>query len=717
LVLARTPTSVTLRWADDSAERWVASLEEVLDLTFPGLVFDHARVGRRDIANALERCAGADALDVLRRKSTTTGLGGENLGSAVSILDALDMAARDEGAGDVQWAEVRAFLLHAASSDRVGPKALLSPSSSQVRYSIEQCVSVTAGQWVKVLSCKFNYATVPALESGQAYRFRIVAVNANGLESKKSSSAIATTLLETPPPPRLAPCPPRSDGSACLKLCWDPAAVFGMGLPQREQRKQAIDRILSSWTLEGADDEGAVSLAAAFRRQPSYRVHDSGLGEAGEAMLGSDVGGLLRDLGLDPSEAKKAELLDIAHVGTGDTAPSDTATTITLAGAKKWWASVGVVYEVRRDAGSPLDPKDMSKGPPAKGKDVSILCYRGSSEDGPASCVVAGLEPNTQYCFTLRLRTARSASAASKLMDALTPPAPLDRPVVIESEPRSVALKWYPGRNGAQKYVVECRLVEALDWERDRAVETAQAKLRAASWRVVYEGRDNTARLLVAGGAAAASGEGLLPNSVYHCRVTGLNDSCGAPSEPTLLRTAGRVGQNPLLGSSSRLLKPANAHEHFTVECRGDVVVGDTIICTEQLFVGADGRLAKPRGKAAGLKSAKFNGPGSSRAPAEGSVFVGERTVAAMVVKDSFRSPEHSRDLGSSASTVSRMLRMEVVWSTVSADTARAFVLGRGDVIERDEASLSEYEVFRIEWKEEGRRVPEARERVLCKKI
>lgn len=723
LVLARTPTSVTLRWADDAAERWVASLEEVLDLTFPGLVFDQASVGRQELAAALERCAGAEAVDALRRKSTTTGLGGEDLGSAVSLLDALDLAARDEAGGDVQWPEVRAFLLRAAEGSVAGSSArgkAPSPSTTQVRYNIEQCVSVTAGQWVKVLSTKFSFATIPALDSGQAYRFRIVAVNANGLESKKSPSAIATTLLETPPPPRLAPCRPRPDGSACLKLCWDPAAVFGIGLPQREQRKQAIDRILSSWTREGADDEGAVSLAAAFRRQPSYRGPggapggapdgpDGGTGEAGEVIAGKDVGGLLRDLGLEPSEAKKAELLDRTLSEGG---------TVTLADAKKWWTSEGVVYEVRKDAGSPLEVKGA---PPAtRSKDVSILCYRGSSEDGPASCVVAGLEPSTHYCFTLRVRTARSSSAPSKVLYAVTPPAPMDRPVVIESEPRSVALKWYPGRNGAHKYLVECRLVEALDWERDRAVEAAQAKLRAAGWRVVYEGRDNTARLLVAGGAAATSGEGLLPNSVYHCRVTGLNDSCGAPSEPTLLRTAGRAGQNPLLGLSSRVLKPTNAHEHFTVECRGDVVVGDTIICTEQLFVGPDGRLAKPKIKTATFKSGKFNGAGSAvaaRAVAEGSVFVGERTVAAVVVKDNFRSPEHSRDLGWSATEASRMLRLEVLWSTVSSDTAGTFVLERGDVIERDEAALSEFEVFRIEWKEEGRRLPEARERVLCKKL
>ena len=122
-------------------------------------------------------------------------------------------------------------------------------------------------------------------------------------------------------------------------------------------------------------------------------------------------------------------------------------------------------------------------------------------------------------------------------------------------------------------------MVEALDWEKDRSVEIAQNKIKALGWKVVYEGHDNTVRVPVAGGASACSGIGLLPNSAYHFRVTGVNvkGMGGVPSESTLCKTAGR-------SSRVRRLRPANAHEHFSVECSGDVVVGDTIIFTENII-------------------------------------------------------------------------------------------------------------------------------------
>jgi len=848
-VLNRSPTSVTLRWAgaDSEAEGLVAEAGDCLEAEFRDFTAQGSGVvvPAASVAAALRLAATtSDALlDFLGNRaktsaaavvkaaaaSSSSGSNGGGLATStsassfaagsegeemnVSVLDAL------EGSGIhclLNWRDLRALLLRAAQNGhsltkKGGGYLAPSPSTSQVRYNIEQCQSVTMGQWRKVLTTKFDHATVSALESGKPHRFRVVALNANGLESKKSPSIVTTTLLETPPPPRVAPSRPRSDvGGSCLKLVWDPGAVFGMGLCQREQRKQNIDRILNSWTHEGADDEGAVSVAAAFRRQQTYHpgmrggggggsgcADDEESSEAVETVSEGDVLNLMRDLGLGQqgkgaerdattvlSDAKMSEVKDLCAededgFGVG-------GLRLSLFDLKQWWTRDTMTYEIRRDGGSPVEFLPQGKVAAANQQQAhfsatvaartgggggasatatrrktaaegcSVLCYRGTSEDG-RSCLVAGLEPNFSYRFTLRLVTSQSLSAASRLLEAHTSPAPMERPVVISdeflSDPKCVALKWYPGRNGAHKYVVECKLVEALDWERDRSIEAAQHKLRAQGWRKCFEARDNTARLLVAGGAAATSGEGLLPNSVYHLRVTALNahDVSGPPSDHTLCRTSvvnrqgggssGGGGGNPLLGgaasSSSRrqtspsVLKPSNAHQHFTVECRGDIVVGDTVICTEQLFVGVDGKLVKgagtqrsihlPGGGGAGAAaSANQRGGSAETGSAVTRVFIGERTIAAHVVKDSYRTPARNEMMGGGGSAgrfQSRMLRLEVIWSTCSSEDSAGFLLTKDDVIERDEAALSEYEVFRAEWKEEKRRLPEAKERRICRKL
>ena len=681
LPVTRSPTSVTLRWAgaEDEVERHVREVEQALEAALPDVLAD-SKIEKATFLAALNRSADPSTVDFLAKTKTTVGLGGEQLGGAVSLLDAVESSPE----AGVLWRDLRAFLSRQGSLGRKA--AAPSPTTSQVRYTIEQCVSVTTGQWKQVLTTKFSHAALSGLESGVAHRFRVVAFNANGLESKKSLSAVVTTLLETPPPPRVAPCRPSTEGGACLKLAWDPAAVFGMGLSQREHRKQTIDRILSSWTQEGADDEGPVSAAATFRRMPSYRRTADG----SEAISTADLGSLLEEVGVDATDAKRAEITEV--VGHGEE--------LSLESFKGWWGSDRLSYELRRS--EPLQEPQKDK------RRADVLCYRGSSTDG-RSALVAGLEPNSAYIFTLRLVTPRSLSAPSRFLEARTPPATLDRPVIIESAPRAVAIKWYPGRNGAHKYVVEARLVEALDWEKDRAVETAQGRLREMGWTKMFEGRDNTARLLVAGGAAAATGEGLLPNSVYHLRVTALNAAgdAGPSSESSLCRTA---SQHRSAMAAQTILRPANAHEHFTIECRGDVSVGDTIVCTEQLLVGRDGKLAKSSGNVT-HRSIRFGDP-PQQPRDESVVFVGERTIAARVCKDSHRSAQHARDVGAKASG-SRVLRMEVIWSTVSSDEAGAFVLRAGEVIEREESALFEFEVFRTEWKEEARRVPEARERAI----
>jgi hypothetical protein len=377
-----------------------------------------------------------------------------------------------------------------------------------------------------------------------------------------------------------------------------------------------------------------------------------------------------------------------------------------------------------------------------------VVCFRGGDDAPQGGVVVEGLHFNTLYHFSLRVFTARSVSPWSRPLDVLTAPGQLSRPVLVGANVHGrVALKWYPEAHGAAKFVVEGELVEALDARADRLLAAQASSLQKQGWRVLYAGKDSAARLAVAAtltAAAAAGGGGgggdsaqLLPHAVYRVRVTALNaaDACGPPSEPTLLRTppaavgpaagSSKLGPGgpPGAGSRAHVLRPANAHELFTVECRGDVVVGDTIVCTEQLFVGRDGKLVKGGGGGGPHHSLRAS---ASALEKDTKVYLGERTLAAFVVRDTYRVAH--RELGPPPghrppSTAprgrlpSRTLRLEVAWCTVSSDAAGSFVLGRGELVERDEAALSSFEVFRMEWAEEGRRRCERDERELCRRL
>ena len=88
--------------------------------------------------------------------------------------------------------------------------------------------------------------------------------------------------------------------------------------------------------------------------------------------------------------------------------------------------------------------------------------------------------------------------------------------------------------------------------------------------------------------------------------------------------------------------------------------------------------------------------------------FIGERTIACNVVKDNYRT---SRDaLAASGITPadtkrfgkSRKLWLEIVWQRASNDACKPYELRVGDVVERLQSNLEQFEVFRSQWKGEG---------------
>ena len=162
-----------------------------------------------------------------------------------------------------------------------------------------------------------------------------------------------------------------------------------------------------------------------------------------------------------------------------------------------------------------------------------------------------------------------------------------------------------------------------------------------------------------------------MPNegNVYYCitsriRVTSL--SCqGTLSVPSL-----ELQFQTLPRSEMReILTPKNASSHFTIECTGDICVGDTILFSERLFLkdGGVGVEAAEKGASGvnsvagtnskvttGSRAATNKQGGTTTVRMDMSVtsaaaaamagltvgpggYIGERTVAAHVLKDNYR--------------------------------------------------------------------------------
>lgn len=122
------------------------------------------------------------------------------------------------------------------------------------------------------------------------------------------------------------------------------------------------------------------------------------------------------------------------------------------------------------------------------------------------------------------------------------------------------------------------------------------------------------------------------------------------------------------------------------------------------------------------------------------STFLGERTIAAMVLRDNYRVlrdklstkglnndarrmslsvnksaassvdmkmlSDHIIDMDMKKFRAQRRIWLEVVWQQTSSDACKPFELKTGDIIERKVAQLEQYEVFRCRWREEAKRRP-----------
>merc|ERR1712023_356290 len=310
------------------------------------------------------------------------------------------------------------------------------------------------------------------------------------------------------------------------------------------QKKTAVDKILADWTKAGADDDGPVSLRRVLERHGSSRT---------QTFEHEQLERVLSDLGCGAtSEARvrdawsKLSAVAVPNTAEGELAP----TTISFADFGKWWHSDSVTYTLKRDEDVPAGTLDDPMHGNSVRSDINVVVERTTKR----SIEVAGLKPNSAYRFTLQLTTSRSHSCDSLPVQVITAPSKPEGPFVIYREPKAVVLKWYPGEGGAHKYILQSKFIDTLDAQARGAPARAHGQADD-SWKIVYEGRENTVKVT-----------GLFANSVYRFRVRAVNvaDSASVLSD---------LAQVSTMSSWTGLaLQPKNAHEVFTVDCTDDIV-------------------------------------------------------------------------------------------------------------------------------------------------
>lgn len=324
--------------------------------------------------------------------------------------------------------------------------------------------------------------------------------------------------------------------------------------------------------------------------------------------------------------------------------------------------SAAIAKEHQHRAGGGFATEDLSSARPPRSV-LTILSTAPGAEPLPRSCLTTSfspwtavyvgpqlkfkamdLLPNSEYQFRCTCVGRHAFSSASPSLMVFTPPISPFAPVPILVTPRSCAVRFYPGEQGADKFEVQIKVVETMlpttaviHGETDRLIigagggvsTTRGAGASAQLGSRLYTGRNvseshlrqvATARAdgfevpsaavegeeaelwqedpygsgwttLFVGASTSATLAGLSGNTVYRCRVVAYNMS-GVASRPSV--------ESQFVTPDSSLhekLTPSNAGRHFVVECGSfapsarstaavqDIVAGDVILFTEDVFV------------------------------------------------------------------------------------------------------------------------------------
>ena len=324
------------------------------------------------------------------------------------------------------------------------------------------------------------------------------------------------------------------------------------------------------------------------------------------------------------------------------------------------------------------------------------------------------------------------------------PQAPPCPPLLVTLEATTVRIKLYAPEFGGFKFLLQLKALTSFPGNPLRGIEIGRI---GGSSSGAVNGGPNPGVQSVIGGVAGNrdinSGDWVSvyfgmetlftcttmhTDADYQCRYFAVNCQ-GAVSEPSPVQSFSTLHRD----DSSSLLTHRNAEHFFTIECTGDICVGDTVLMTERLFSkpprddssassgsriigGGFGSKTGANAAQGNLKSSmRLNMNATDRSlmsvsssggtPAPG-VFIGERTIAAYVVRDNYRS---SRDeilsLGTSPKDLRRFgkyrrLWLEVVWQKSSNEACKRYELKKGAVIERQQSHLEQFEVCIVWWRD-----------------
>ena len=242
---------------------------------------------------------------------------------------------------------------------------------------------------------------------------------------------------------------------------------------------------------------------------------------------------------------------------------------------------------------------------------------------------------------------------------------------------QSVRIRWYTHVSGAQKFIVQAAVVTSVlvqrptaprksstvvtsDLRRTLILTSSSLKVdealkkhnlmrveRQGEWTIVWEGKRRAGT-----SSTQALLSGLRPDTKYVIRVIAVN-ALGGKSPPSPCATTTTKRSSEAIAST-----PGNSASLFTIDCTGDVVVGDFIRFVERVYsLHDDGQRVRHRyGR---RRPPSIDHDNDDDDPHLMGKYIGERTVAATIIAEENEGADIDDDNG-------RRLVLEVGWSTVS---------------------------------------------------
>jgi Ca2+-binding EF-hand superfamily protein len=708
--MAATTTSVTLGWQEVSGvQKQISQLEQVFN---EADVDGSGSLSRDELMEAIEQ-KHPRLLRFLQQCKIGTDSGS---GEALSVFDRIETDDSEE----LSWEEFRGFFNSATEQSAKYTRENIDGT----KYVLKRCVSEADQEYVEVYRGAQTVYTVHDLQPGHTYQFRVQRLNRDGIPSKHSAPTVIQTLLPTPAAPTVVGHP----GCQALRLKWAGVSSRGVGGPQVEvqkggRAKEQIHQMLTEWTQADEDGDGGLDLKRKFEKcLEEYDTDNNGVLDKKE------FAELLRGLGVNPTEARVREAFEMID--------TDQSGSVNFKEFKEWWSKDSVTYVLKRDGG--LSEEQLAQLGDEANKHGGVFkttCYRGTSKQYE----VLGLQPNTLYHFRIRHCASTSDSTLSKAVEVMTAPLPPSRPAVIASGVNWIDLKWHPRGSKAHRYTVQIKFVEQLPSSSgSRPNTTRRAKGKSSKqawgedgvesedpkWITAYEGP--APMCLVRSSSDCA----MVANSVYRVRVQAVNRLGGRSDWSQVIQT------DTLERGTEVTLKPQNADRSFPIECseHADVVVGDTLLFTERLFVDPDTKRelkpsavgsaqhAMPGGGGKTGETARYNpnlsvssaggGGGMADYAAAGAEYLGQRTVAARVISESCVSPQQ-RELArqgkvtifkESSNSKHREFRLEVIWCTVERKEAKRYLIQPNEWVNRKQKHMFLFETFRSRWRDDNGR-------------